>query len=84
MPRKKKASGLIADVLSTAEDLRNAIASLQAEIRDKARDLALAVVNQPVKRRGRPPKKLGRPRGRLRGRPRGRPPKPRTVAPTQM
>lgn len=51
MPRKK-ASGVIADVLSSAEQLRNAITALQADIREKARDLALAVVNQPVKRRG--------------------------------
>lgn len=72
MPRKKS-SGMIADVLSSAEQLRNTIASLQSEIRDKAKDLALAIVNQPVKKRGRPPKKPGRPRGKPRGRPRGRP-----------
>jgi len=71
MPRKKT-SGVIANVLSVAEQLRNAIATLEIDIRDKARDLALAVVNQPIKRRGRPPKKLGRPRGRPRGRSRGR------------
>jgi hypothetical protein len=87
MPRKK-ASGMIADVVSSAEQLRNAIATLRAEIREKARDLALAVVNEPVKRRGRPPKRLGRPRGRPKGRHRarhrGRPPKPKTAAPAQI
>jgi len=87
MPRKKT-SGVIANVLSTAEQLRNAIATLEIDIRDKTRDLALAVVNQPIKRRGRPPKKLGRPRGRPRGRPkgrpRGRPAKSRATAPAQM
>jgi len=75
MPRKK-ASDSISEVLTSAEVLRNKIASLSAEVREGTKELALAIVNMQGKRRGRPPGKRNRPRGK-RGRPRarlGRPP----------
>jgi len=59
---RRKASGAVADVLSSTEKLRTAMASIQSDIRNKARDLALAIVHQPLKKRGRPPNKLGRPK----------------------
>jgi len=65
MPRRKTSES-IAGVLSFAENLRNAINNLPDQIREKTRDLALAIVTTIPKRRGRPP---GRPRKR-RGRPR--------------
>jgi len=71
MPRRKT-SDSIASVLASAEGLRNRIVALPAEIRDGTKDLALAIVALPAKRRGRPPGKRGRPRAR-RGRPPGRP-----------
>jgi len=79
MPRRKT-SDSIAGVLASAEHLRNRIVSLPGEIAEATKDLALAIVSLPEKRRGRPPGKRGRPRrGRARppGRPRkvGRPPK---------
>jgi hypothetical protein len=76
MPRKK-ASNVIADVFASAEILRKDIGALPTEIRDKIRDLALAMISQPVKRRGRPQKKAGRPRKR------GGPRKPKAEAPAQ-
>ncbi len=73
MPRRKT-SDIIAHVLSSAESLKNNIAAVPVEIQDRIRDLALVIVNKPVKRRGRPPgRKRGRPPGRKkRGRPRKR------------
>jgi len=82
MPRRKTTS-LITDVLATAETLRKDIGALPTEIRDKIRGLALAMVTQPVKRRGRPPKKVGRPRKRGRQRKRRGPRKPKAEAPAQ-
>jgi len=75
MPRRK-ASDIISDVLASAENLKNSIGALPAEIRDGIRDLALTMITQPVKRRGRPPKKVGRPRKRV------RPRKPKKEAPS--
>lgn len=68
MPRRK-ASESIAGVLSSAENLRNAINALPVNVRDKTRDLALAIVAAAPKKRGRPPRKRGKPRKV------GRPPK---------
>jgi hypothetical protein len=75
MPRRKT-SDSIAHVLGIAEGIRNQINALPAEIREKTKDLALAIVTRAAvrrrrRRRGRP---RGRPPGRPRGRPRGRPP----------
>ncbi|GEM_PF-2933452 len=77
MPRRK-ASNVIGEVLSSAEDLRNTIGALPAEIQGKIKDLALTIISRPVKKRGRPPKKRGRPRKRGRAR------KPRVEAPTEV
>ncbi len=63
MPRRK-ASESIAGVLSSAENLRNAINNLPDQIRTKTRDLALAIVTTVPKKRGRPPGKRGKRRGR--------------------
>jgi len=60
MPRRK-ASQSVAVVLASAENLRNRITILPAEVRDGTRELALAILALPARRRGRPPK-LGRPR----------------------
>jgi hypothetical protein len=76
MPRRK-ASNIVSDVLTSAENLRDNISALPVELRDKIRDLALTVITQPMKRPGRPPKKAGRPRKRARPGKRGRPPKPK-------
>jgi len=54
MPRRKT-SDSIASVLSSAENLRNAINTLPMEVRDKTRDLSLAIVSAVPKKRGRPP-----------------------------
>lgn len=64
MPRRR-ASQSIAAVLGSAENLRDRIAALPAEVRDETKELALAVLALRARRRGRPPK-LGRPRGRPR------------------
>jgi len=71
MPRRK-ASESIANVLLSAENLRNAVNALPADIREKTRDLALTIVAAVPKRRGRP-------RGR-----RGRPPKKAVVKPQEV
>ena len=70
MPRKKPCDS-ISEVLTSAEALRNKIASLPAEVREGTKELTLAIVNMHGKRRGRPLGKRNRPR-RKRGRPRGR------------
>jgi hypothetical protein len=71
--------------LASAESLRNRIVSLPGEIAEATKDLALAIVSMPQKRRGRPPGKRGRARraGRPPGRPRkvGRPPKVKAAMP---
>lgn len=78
MPRKKTYDS-ISDVLTSAEALRNKIASLPAEVREGTKELALTIICLHAKKRGPPPGKLVRPgrRGRPPGRPRkvGRPPK---------
>ena len=58
--------------MASAEHLRNRIVSLPGEIAEATKDLALAIVRLPEKRRGRPPGKRVRPRRRP-GRPPGRP-----------
>ncbi len=73
MPRRKT-SNTISDVLNSAENLKNSIAAVPADIQDGIRDLALAIISKPVKRRGRPPKKRVRPKTRVRM------PKPRARA----
>jgi len=65
MPRRR-ASQSIAVVLASAENLTNRIAALPAEVRDGTRELALAILALPARRRGRPaklerPRKVGRP-----------------------
>ncbi len=71
MPRRKSSS-IISEVLTAAESLRNGLNAVPAEVQDRIRDLALVILNKPVKRRGRPPgKRRGRPR-KKRGRPRKR------------
>ena len=75
MPRRK-ASQSIAVVLTSAENLRNRITALPAEVRDGTRELALAILALPARRRRRPPKP-GRPRKV------GRPPKVAPVAPAE-
>ncbi|MGQ9543749.1 MAG: hypothetical protein ACUVTM_06685 [Candidatus Bathyarchaeia archaeon] len=82
MPRRK-ASSVISDVLASAENLKNSIGALPAEMRDKIMDLALTVITQPVKRRGRPPRKVGRSRKMVRPRKRRGPLKPKAEAPAQ-
>jgi hypothetical protein len=65
MPRRK-ASESIANVLSEAESLRRALSTLPDAVRDKTKELALAIVAMTPKKRGRPPGKVGtlRKRGR--------------------
>jgi len=71
MPRRR-ASDIISEVLTSAENLRNSLNAVPGEIKGTIRDIALSIVNKPVKRRGRPPaKRRGRPR-KKRGRPRKR------------
>ena len=53
MPRRK-ASDSISEVLASAEVLRNKIAALSSEVREATKELALAIVNLHVKKRGRP------------------------------
>ncbi|MBS7651086.1 MAG: hypothetical protein QXI59_03710 [Candidatus Bathyarchaeia archaeon] len=72
MPRRKQSS-LVAEVLSSAESLKENIESLPPNIRDKIREIALSMIAMPVKRRGRPPKVEGKRR-------RGRPPKTEAAA----
>jgi hypothetical protein len=60
-------------IQASAENLRNKIVALPSEIAEGAKELALAIVSLPAKRRGRPPGKRGRPPGRPRKV--GRPPK---------
>ncbi len=72
MPRRKKSSSIISEVLTSAENLRNSLNAVPAEVQEKIRDLALVIVSKTEKRRGRPPgKRRGRPR-KKRGRPRKR------------
>jgi hypothetical protein len=75
MPRRK-ASQSIAAILASAENLRNRITVLPAEVRNGTKELALAILTPPARRRGRPPR-LGRPRKT------GRPPKVTAAAPAQ-
>ncbi len=78
MPRRKS-SNIISDILDSAESLRKDISALPEEIRDGIRKLALSMVSEPKKKRGRPPKrKRGRPRKR------GKPRKPKAEAATPM
>jgi hypothetical protein len=73
MPRRK-ASDSIVNVLSIAERIRNQISGLPIEIRDRTKDLALAIVTRvPGKRRRRLGGRTGRPQVKPRGLPRGRP-----------
>jgi hypothetical protein len=83
MPRKKS-SNLISNVLASAERLKNDISAVPIEIQNKLRELAMAIVSKPVKRRGRPPKKRGRPRKRGRPKKRGRTRKTGTETATPM
>jgi hypothetical protein len=75
MPRRK-ASRSIATALASAENLRNRIATLPAEVRDATKQLALAILALPIRRRG-PRAKLERPRKVV------RPPKVGAVAPAE-
>lgn len=67
MPRRRTSES-ITSVLTSAENLRNAVNALPEEMREKTRELALAIVGTTPKRRGRPPRKRGKRRGRPRKR----------------
>ena len=70
MPRRKT-SNIISDVMGSAETLRKDIEAVPYEMRDKIREIAVDMICEPKKGRGRPPKKRGRPK-KKRGRPRKR------------
>jgi hypothetical protein len=76
MPRRKT-SNIISDVMDSAETLRKDIDAVPYEMRDKIREIAVDMISEPKKGRGRPPKKRGRPK-KKRGRPRKRKKKSKT------
>lgn len=61
MPRRKT-SNIISNVMDSAENLRKDIDAVPYEMRDKIREIAVDMISEPKKRRGRPPKKRGRPK----------------------
>ena len=78
MPRRKT-SNIISDVMDSAETLRKDIDAVPYEMREKIREIAVDMISEPKKGRGRPPKKRGRPKKKKkRGRPRKRKKKPKT------
>jgi len=69
MPRRKT-SDSIANVLSIAEGIRKQISALPVEIRERTKDLALAIVTRvPRRRRRRRKARKGRPPGRPKAQP---------------
>jgi hypothetical protein len=79
MPRRKT-SNIISDVMDSAETLRKDIDAVPYEMRDKIREIAVDMISEPKKSRGRPPKRRGRPKKKKkRGRPRKRKKKSKTV-----
>ncbi|TRO60738.1 hypothetical protein E2P64_01860 [Candidatus Bathyarchaeota archaeon] len=75
MPRRKT-SNIISDVMDSAETLRKDIDAVPYEMRDKIREIAVDMISEPKKGRGRPRKKRGRPK-KKRGKPRKRKKKPK-------
>ena len=75
MPRRKT-SNIISDVMDSAETLRKDIDTVPYEMRDKIREIAVDMISEPKKGRGRPRKKRGRPK-KKRGKPRKRKKKPK-------
>ena len=71
--------------MDSAETLRKDIDAVPYEIRDKIREIAVDMISEPKKGRGRPPKKRGRPKKKKkRGRPRKRKKKSKTVTITSL
>ncbi len=48
--------------MDSAENLRKDIDAVPYEMRDKIREIAVDMISEQKKRRGRPPKKSGRPK----------------------
>ncbi len=48
--------------MDSAENLRKDIDAVTYEMRDKIREIAVDMISEQKKRRGRPPKKSGRPK----------------------
>ncbi|WP_455369554.1 hypothetical protein [[Eubacterium] cellulosolvens] len=82
MPRRKT-SNIISDVMDSAETLRKDIDAVPYEMRDKIREIAVDMISEPKKGRGRPPKKRGRPK-KKRVRPRKRKKKQKAEAMTSL
>ena len=66
--------------MDSAEKLRKDIDAVPYEMRDKIREIAVDMISEPKKRRGRPPKKRGRPKKKKeRTRKRKKKPKAETI-----
>lgn len=69
--------------MDSAETLRKDIDAVPYEMRDKIREIAVDMISEPKKGRGRPPKKRGRPK-KKRVRPRKRKKKQKAEAMTSL
>lgn len=84
MPRRKT-SNIISDVMDSAENLKKDIDAVPNELRDKIREIAVDMISEPKKSRGRLPKKRGRPKKKnKRGRPRKTKKKSKTETMTSL